>query len=108
MKRLFLRLKCLLGSRQNKGRVVFLVTGEPSNFNITYKCSRGKTCQEPAAKKGWSTSFRASKGDYVYCSAQANKKAADFKVEIFFRGNLFKTAYGKGDYAIATSSGILQ
>jgi hypothetical protein len=101
------RINCLLNSRINKGQVIFHVSGKPSGFNITYKCSPAKTCQEANVPKRWTTSLKAGNGEYVFCSAQANKKNANVTVEIFYKGKLFRSLSGNGDYARATASGIL-
>lgn len=107
MNSFFQKILYLFRPKSHKGKVTFIVTGKPSNFNITYECSFGHACQEADMSSGWTKSIRACNGDFVYCSAQANKKAASLTVEIFYKGKLFRSSTGKGDYATVIASGIL-
>ena len=87
--------------------VKFKVSGDAKDYDITYKCKAGKACQEMNATSGWTQTYHACIGDYVYCSAQANKKGTKVNVDIYFNGQHFRTASQDGDYAVATASGIL-
>jgi hypothetical protein len=107
MKNSVYRLRCFFTPRRKKAYVVLKVTGEPSGFDITYKCSEIKAQQELGQSTGWSRTFRACPGIYIYCSAQANHKDAVVNVEVLYDGKVYRSATAIGDYAIATASGRL-
>ena len=101
--------KQLFGGNKDKGVVKFKVTGSADQYNITYKkCEDCQATQIPSVKNKWKYSFRAKKGDYVYVSAQSNQKGKTVNVEISYKGKTFQQESGEGDFALATSSGILQ
>lgn len=107
MKNTVYRLRCFFTPKRKKGYVILKVTGEPSGFDITYKCNDIKAQQEMAQPSGWSRTFRACPGIYIYCSAQANHKDASVNVEILYNGKIYRSASAFGSYAIATASGRL-
>ena len=108
MKNSIYRLRCLFTPKSKKGYVILKVTGGPSGFDITYKCSEMKARQEKNQANGWTRTFRACPGVYIYCSAQANHKDANVCVDVLFNGKIYRSASAMGDYAIATASGQLE
>ncbi len=108
MKNSLYRLRCFFTPKNKKGFVIFKVTGEPSGFDITYKCSEMKARQEKNQNSGWNRTFKACPGIYVYCSAQSNHKDAHVCVDILFNGKIYRSATALGDFAVATASGRLE
>jgi hypothetical protein len=97
----------MLTPKSKKGLVRFHVSGTSDSYEITYKCKRGKACQEKNASRGWTQTFHACPGEYIYCSAQANSKDSKVHVEILYNGKKFKSSESMGDYAVASAGGIL-
>ena len=108
MKNSIYRIRCLFTPKSKKGFVILKVTGEPSGFDVTYKCSEMKARQEKNQASGWARTFRACPGLYIYCSAQANHKNANVCVDVLFNGKIYRSATAMGDFAIATASGRLE
>jgi len=103
----YYRIRCLLTPKSKRGLVKFTVTGDAKTYDITYKCKMGKACQDTNVPDGWTETYRACFGDYVYCSAQANNKDTKVNVDIYFNGKPFRRVTKSGDYVVATASGIL-
>lgn len=91
----------------SKDEVRFLVTGTSGDYNVTIKDPAGHASQQLIASKGYQQSFTAHKGDYVYLSAQANRKSAEVHVKILYHGKMFREATSTGDYALAQTGGCL-
>ena len=100
--------KFFFAKNKNTGTVKYKLKGTPDGFNITYKNKEGKTIQNSNVTNGWSYKFNGTAGDYVYFSAQANKKKAVVTVKILFKRKIFKEVTSSGDYALAIVSGILR
>jgi hypothetical protein len=107
MKNCIYRFRCFFTPKAKKGQVILKVTGEPSGFDITYKCSAIKAYQELGQPSGWSQKFHACPGIYYYCSAQATHRNANVYVDVLYNGKVFQSISSAGDYAIATASGRL-
>ncbi|MCU0370660.1 MAG: hypothetical protein MUC31_04550, partial [Bacteroidales bacterium] len=101
------KIRCFFTPKSKKGHVILKVTGEPSGFDITYKCSTTRATQEMNQPGGWSKTIKACPGFYFYCSAQANHKNATVTVDVLFNGKVFRSITATGDYAIGTASGRL-
>lgn len=89
------------------GTVTYEVSGTPGNFNVTFTSANKKTQQLPQVKNGWQYSFIGNPGDYFYVSAQANKRNAKVNVRAYQNGKLLKEYSRKGDYVLATISGMV-
>ena len=80
------------------------MTGTASSVNVTYR-EHGTTNQENGVKLPWEHSFPAEAGEFLYISAQNQGRTGKIEVTIHKGDNVFKSAHGKGVFAIATASG---
>jgi hypothetical protein len=90
-----------------EGKVTYILSGSPNDFNLTYTGSNAVTFQEPHATKSWRKTFTVKDGEFVYFSAQSNTDHSKIKVKIMVNGKVFKEAEAEGDYAIATAAGCV-
>ena len=58
----------MLSQHGGEGRVTYILSGSPSDFNITYTGSAADTIQEPHVTKSWKKSFTVKDGEFVYFS----------------------------------------
>jgi hypothetical protein len=100
-------LSGLIHPVSEEGKVTYILSGSPSDFNVTYTGSNAETFQEPHATKRWKKTFTVPEGEFVYFSAQSNTKQSKIKVKILLNGKVFRKAYAQGDYAIATAAGCI-
>lgn len=87
--------------------VRYTVGGTASSFDITYENEDGGTSQKSDVSSGWSYSFEAEEGDFVYISAQNTTDNGSVEVTIYNNGEVFKTSESEGEYVIATADGTL-
>jgi hypothetical protein len=100
-------LSKLLHPAHGEGKVTYMLSGSPGDFNITYTGNNADTFQEPHATKSWKKTFEAKDGEFVYFSAQSNTNHSKIKVKILVDGKVFKESEAEGDYAIATAAGCV-
>lgn len=100
-------LNNILHPANGEGKVTYVLSGSPGDFNITYSGNNAETFQEPHAVKTWKKTFTVSDGGFVYFSAQSNTQNAKIHVKILVDGKVFRKADAKGDFAVATASGCI-
>ena len=100
-------LSNLIHPSHDEGKITYILTGSPGDFNITYTASHSVTFQEPHVTKKWKRSFYVKDGEFVYFSAQSNTQHAKLKVKIMVNGKVFRESLSQGDYAIATAAGCV-
>lgn len=83
------------------------VKGDAPTALISYTNSQGSISQETEAKLPWKKSFTGYVGDAVTVSAQNNGDKGSVVVEIYKKGELFKSGESVGAYGIATAGGSL-
>ena len=101
-------LRKLIHPENNEGKVTYVLSGSPGDFNITYTASHSVTFQEPHITKKWKRSFSVEDGEFVYLSAQSNTRHSRLKVKIIVNGKVFRESLAEGDYAIATAAGCVR
>jgi hypothetical protein len=101
-------LSNLIHHAHHDGKVTYILSGSPGDFNITYTASNSVTFQEPHVTKKWKRSFSVVDGEFVYFSAQSNTPQAKLKVKIIVNGKIFRESLAQGDFAIATAAGCVQ
>ena len=89
------------------GRITYILSGSPGDFNITYAGSNAVTIHEEHASKSWKKTFTVKDGEFVYFSAQSNTGHSKTRVKILLNGKVFKAAEAEGDYAVATAAGCV-
>lgn len=82
-------------------RVVYLVEGTASSYNISYIDAQGTT-QIDTVPYNWSVSFEGSKGDDLMITATASENNCWAKVYIYIDGKLLGSDYQYGDKPTAT------
>lgn len=100
-------LSKLLHPAHGEGKVTYILSGSPGDFNITYTGSNSDTVQEPHATRSWKKTFTVKDGEFVYFSAQSNTQKSRIRVKILVNGKVFKEAVAEGDFAIATAAGCV-
>lgn len=86
------------------GDVEYKVSGTASSVFITLETSDG-TAQFNADVPSSKTYAGFSSGDFVYISAQNNSSTGTVTVEIYKKGDTYKSTTSSGAYCIATASG---
>jgi hypothetical protein len=91
----------------NIHRVTYRVDGATIEASITYTNSQGGTEQiaEQELLSSWSHNILASRGDFVYLSAQNRGDFGSVSCEILIDDKTFKFSRSQGGHTIATCSG---
>jgi hypothetical protein len=98
----------ILGNKQDKERVKYLVKGTAGDFNVTFKCSGDcDPVQEEHVPKGWKHTFSVKPGEYYYVSVQSNQRNSSVELKVYQNGKLFRKAEKEGDYPLVTVSGFV-
>lgn len=100
-------LSKLIRPAHGEGKVTYILSGSPGDFNITYTGNNADTFQEPHVTRSWKKTFAVKDGEFVYFSAQSNTDHSRIKVKILVNGKVFREAEAEGEYAIATAAGCV-
>ena len=95
-------------TRPGEYNMRYVLKGNTTDFNITYKCGEGcEVIQEPHVKKGWTYKFSAQPGDYFYIAAQSNTADSSIDLKVYQNGRVFKKISKTGDFPVAEVSGTV-
>lgn len=83
-------------------RVVYLVEGTASQYQVTYKNADGAIIEMDTVPYNWSVSFEGSKGDDLLISATGMENNCWAKVYIYIDGKLLGSDYQFGDTPTAS------
>lgn len=75
---------------------------------ITISGRGESTEQYSVASLPWQKTFSASRGDFLYVSAQVQDYSSWVSVSIKVNGDKIDDAYSSGDFVIATASGTAE
>ena len=92
---------------QDCGKIMYFVDSSKPGISITYENESGNTEQITTSRNGWTKSFNACAGDFVYVSAQTKNSNSKIKVQILYNFKVIEKATSYGDYVIATASGLI-
>lgn len=85
-------------------QVKYLVLGSTNHASLTYENETGNT-EQRTVKVPWEMSFTASRGQFLYVSAQNENKGGTIKCQIIVNGQITEQAESRGAYVIAGCSG---
>jgi len=83
----------------------YRVSGTAKSASLTYETPTGT--EQRTVNLPWSKTYKFSKGDFAYISAQNQGEVGTVKVEIKVDGTVWKHAESSGAYVIASCSGAL-
>ena len=87
---------------------VYEVNCTPGGFSVTYSNNDGGTEQYDAQGTTWKKTVRQKPdNNNANIIAQAKNEKATITVNIYFNGNLFKTASSSGDFVNASANGTI-
>lgn len=86
--------------------IEYRVSGTATRVSLTYE-TEGGTSQVASVALPWSYSRRATKGDFLYISAQIVQGTGTVTTSIYKGSDLFKTSSSSGFASIASASGSL-
>jgi len=86
--------------------VRYQVTGTATHVSVTLRNNQGNTEQYSDRPVPYSYMLNASKGQFLYISAQnSSGYSGSVKTDIYVEGNLYQTSKSVGKHVIATASG---
>ena len=92
------------GGTSNAIRITYEVMGDIATVDLTYENASGNTEQRTDLSP-WDMSFDADPGQYLYISAQL-EAFGTVTCNIKANGTVIETATSKGEYVIASCSGL--
>lgn len=85
--------------------VQYKISGTAEKVDVTLNNASGGTEQFDNVQVPHSYQYKYFSDDFVYISAQNQGESGSVTVQIFHKGELFKSATSSGAYVIATASG---